>query len=77
MATDLGLAPFCSMALADREIETDLRIDGVSEAAVYAAGVALRPANTTSPARPAGYPPLQVRPNLKLLAAPPGSRRRR
>jgi SagB-type dehydrogenase family enzyme len=77
MATDLGLAPFCSMALADREIETDLRIDGVSEAAVYAAGVALRPANTTSPARPAGYPPLQVRPNLKLLAAPPRSRRRR
>jgi SagB-type dehydrogenase family enzyme len=76
MATDLGLAPFCSMALADREIETDLRIDGVSEAAVYAAGVGVRPDNTVSPSRPAGYPPLPVRPNLKLLAVTPRSARR-
>jgi SagB-type dehydrogenase family enzyme len=76
MATDLGLAPFCSMALADREIETDLRIDGVSEAAVYAAGVGVRPGNTASPSRPAGYPPLPVRPNLKLLAVTPRSARR-
>jgi len=76
MATDLGLAPFCSMALADREIETDLRIDGVSEATVYAAGVGVRPDNTVSPSRPAGYPPLPVRPNLKLLAVTPRSARR-
>jgi SagB-type dehydrogenase family enzyme len=68
MATDLGLAPFCSMALADREIEQDLRIDGVSEAAVYAAGVGLRPRNAVSPSRPKGYPPLRIRPNTKLLA---------
>jgi SagB-type dehydrogenase family enzyme len=68
MATDLGLAPFCSMALADREIEKDLRIDGVSEAAVYAAGVGLRPRNAVSPSRPEGYPPLRVRRNTKLLA---------
>lgn len=77
MATDLGLAPFCSMALADREIETDLRIDGVSEAAVYAAGVGLRPGNAVSPSRPAGYPPLPVRPNSKLLAVTTGSAQRR
>jgi SagB-type dehydrogenase family enzyme len=68
MATDLGLAPFCSMALADREIEADLRIDGVSEAAVYAAGVGLRPHNAVSPSRPDGYRPLRVRPNKRLLA---------
>jgi SagB-type dehydrogenase family enzyme len=42
-ATALGLAPFCSMALADTVIERDLAIDGVSEAVVYAAGVGTRP----------------------------------
>jgi SagB-type dehydrogenase family enzyme len=41
-ATWLGLAPFCTMALADSEIESDLKIDGVSEAVVYAAGVGAR-----------------------------------
>jgi nitroreductase len=41
-ATWLGLAPFCTMALADSEIESDLQIDGVSEAVVYAAGVGAR-----------------------------------
>ena len=30
-ATSLGLAPFCAMALADSEIESDLGLDGVSE----------------------------------------------
>jgi SagB-type dehydrogenase family enzyme len=68
MATDLGLAPFCSMALADREIEHDLGIDGVSEAAVYAAGVGLRPHKAVSPSRPEGYRPLRIRRNTKLLA---------
>jgi len=42
-ATWLGLAPFCTMALADSAIERDLGIDGVSEAIVYAAGVGTRP----------------------------------
>ena len=42
-ATWLGLAPFCTMALADSLIERDLRIDGVTEAIVYAAGVGTRP----------------------------------
>jgi SagB-type dehydrogenase family enzyme len=42
-ATHLGLAPFCSMALADSVIEGDLGIDGVSESVVYCAGVGTRP----------------------------------
>ena len=43
VATRLGLAPFCSMALADSTIERDLGIDGVSESVVYCAGVGTRP----------------------------------
>jgi SagB-type dehydrogenase family enzyme len=42
-ATWLGLAPFCSMALADAAIETALGLDGTSEAVLYAAGVGTRP----------------------------------
>jgi SagB-type dehydrogenase family enzyme len=43
VATWLGLAPFCTMALADSRIEKDLKIDGVSESVLYAAGVGARP----------------------------------
>jgi SagB-type dehydrogenase family enzyme len=46
VATWLGLAPFCTMALADSLIETDLGIDGVTESVVYVAGVGSRPAGT-------------------------------
>jgi SagB-type dehydrogenase family enzyme len=42
-ATWLGLAPFCTMALADSRIERDLGIDGVTESVLYAAGVGTRP----------------------------------
>jgi SagB-type dehydrogenase family enzyme len=42
-ATALDLAPFCSMALADSTVERDARLDGVSEIALYAAGVGARP----------------------------------
>lgn len=42
-ATALGLAPFCLMGLADREIERDLRIDGIKESVLYAAGAGVRP----------------------------------
>lgn len=38
-ATWLGLAPFCTMAIADSEIERDLEIDGVTESIIYTAGV--------------------------------------
>ena len=42
-ATWLGLAPFCTQALADSLIEKDLGIDGVSESVLYATGVGARP----------------------------------
>jgi SagB-type dehydrogenase family enzyme len=43
VSTWLGLAPFCTMALADSRIEGDLGIDGVTESVLYAAGVGPRP----------------------------------
>jgi SagB-type dehydrogenase family enzyme len=75
LATDFGLAPFCSMALADGAIETDLGIDGVSEAAIYLAGVGTRPREAVSPSRPAGYQPLRVRPNPRVRATTTAGRR--
>jgi SagB-type dehydrogenase family enzyme len=42
-ATSLGLAPFCTMAFADSKIEKMLGIDGISEAALYAAGAGIPP----------------------------------
>ena len=47
VATWLGLAPFCSMALADSAIERDLGVDGVTESVLYAAGVGTRPAGVS------------------------------
>lgn len=46
LATWLGLAPFCTMALADSVIERDLEIDGISESVIYVAGVGTRPPGT-------------------------------
>jgi SagB-type dehydrogenase family enzyme len=43
LATKLGLAPFCTMALADSRIERNLKIDGVSESVIYVAGAGSRP----------------------------------
>ncbi len=45
-ATWLGLAPFCSMALADTVLERDLGVDGVTESAIFAAGFGTRPSGT-------------------------------
>jgi SagB-type dehydrogenase family enzyme len=42
-ATWLGLAPFCSMALADSYVEKLLGVDGITESVIYAAGVGIRP----------------------------------
>ncbi|HYL46865.1 MAG TPA: SagB family peptide dehydrogenase [Candidatus Limnocylindrales bacterium] len=42
-ATSLGLAPFCTMALAETKIEKALGIDGVNEGVIYAAGAGKRP----------------------------------
>jgi SagB-type dehydrogenase family enzyme len=47
VATWLGLAPFCTAALVDQEIEMDLGIDGSGESVLYAAGVGLK--NLTAP----------------------------
>jgi hypothetical protein len=58
-ATWLGLAPFCSMALADTAIETMLGLDGVSESVLYAAGVGSRPRHSVN--RPPGAVPARVR----------------
>lgn len=44
-ATWLGLAPFCTIALADTKWEKLLGIDGVNESLIYAAGAGLRPEN--------------------------------
>jgi SagB-type dehydrogenase family enzyme len=42
-ATWLGLAPFCTMAIADSKIDRDLGIDGVTEGVLYVAGVGKKP----------------------------------
>jgi len=42
-ATWLGLAPFCTAALADSKVEKALGLDGILESVVYAAGVGTRP----------------------------------
>lgn len=42
-ATWLGLAPFCTLAFADSEIESALGVDGISESVLYAAGCGTRP----------------------------------
>jgi SagB-type dehydrogenase family enzyme len=60
-ATWLGLAPFCTMALADSRIEKDLGLDGISESVLYAAGVGTRPANTEAPKSRAGAPSMLKR----------------
>jgi len=51
-ATWLGLAPFCTMALADSKIEADLGLDGVTESVIYAAGVGVRPGRVGSSRKP-------------------------
>jgi SagB-type dehydrogenase family enzyme len=57
-ATWLGLAPFCSMALADTRIEEDLKLDGITESVLYVAGVGTRPAAVAwTPSQPAGGRP--------------------
>lgn len=53
-ATWMGLAPFSVMGLADSRIEQDLKIDGVSESVLYAAGVGLRPRGTAWAPLPRG-----------------------
>jgi SagB-type dehydrogenase family enzyme len=44
-ATWRGLAPFCTIALADSQWEKLLGIDGINESILYAAGAGVRPAD--------------------------------
>jgi SagB-type dehydrogenase family enzyme len=55
-ATWLGLAPFCSMALADSYAEKILGVDGITESVIYAAGVGIRP-----PGKKSARWPLEMR----------------
>ena len=48
-ATWLGLAPFCTMALADSRIENDLGLDGITESVLYVGGIGTRPPGTEPP----------------------------
>ena len=43
VATSLGLAPFCTMAFRDRDLEDLIGVDGISESAMYVVGVGTRP----------------------------------
>jgi SagB-type dehydrogenase family enzyme len=62
LATSLGLAPFCTQALAESRIEKDLGIDGITEAVLYVAGVGLRPPGVDWACQPRGNPwPLSQR----------------
>ena len=65
-ATWLGLAPFCSLALADSRIERDLKIDGVTESVLYAAGIGMKPAGVNWAPVPAGRR-LQRTPNAHVI----------
>ena len=63
-ATWRGLAPFCTMALADTAIERDLGLDGIRESVLYAAGVGLRDGDV--PTAPRDVAPLRIEPNRPL-----------
>jgi SagB-type dehydrogenase family enzyme len=43
LATALDLAPFCTMAFRDSDLESIIGVDGVNESAVYVVGVGTRP----------------------------------
>jgi SagB-type dehydrogenase family enzyme len=51
VATWLGLAPFCTMALRDSLIEKELRIDGFAESVIYIAGVGMPARDSTTSKR--------------------------
>ena len=53
-ATSLNLAPYCLMGLADTLIEHDLKLDGISETVLYAAGLGIPPRGSTWAPLPSG-----------------------
>ncbi len=44
LATELGLAPFCTHALVDSAVDRDLGVDGIGEGVVYCVGCGSIPA---------------------------------
>jgi len=69
VATWLGLAPFCTQALAESAIEKDLRIDGVAECVIYAAGAGVPPAGTEWARWPAQLTPKLLLNRVRAAAA--------
>jgi SagB-type dehydrogenase family enzyme len=57
-ATALQLAPFCTMAFVETDLEKVLRVDGVNEFAVFVTGVGSRASDHA--ARPGRIPPRRV-----------------
>ena len=55
VATRLGLAPFCTQALADSAIEKALTLDPLEEGVLYAAGVGTRPRSPHAVGLPARF----------------------
>jgi SagB-type dehydrogenase family enzyme len=49
VATALGLAPFCTMAFGEREIETLLSLDPLRDAPLYVVGVGVAPGGRPAP----------------------------
>ncbi len=70
-ATSLGLASYCVMGIADRLIEADLGIDGITESVLYCAGIARMPKGKGPATLPRGL--VQIRPNKYLRPARNGS----
>lgn len=71
LATAHGLAPFSLMGLADRAIERDLRLDGITESVLYAAGVGIRPGGRDWAPAPDGLRVPPVRRNENLSGSDP------
>jgi SagB-type dehydrogenase family enzyme len=62
-ATWRGLAPFCSLALADSKVDGDLGLDGISESVLYVAGVGLADGSPAESLAPRDVVPPRVVPN--------------
>jgi SagB-type dehydrogenase family enzyme len=67
LATSHNLAPFCAMGLGDSHLERDLGIDGIREAALYVAGVGVRPPETRWAPAPDGFRRPLITPNPFVL----------
>jgi SagB-type dehydrogenase family enzyme len=66
-ATWRGLAPFCSIALADSAIERDLGLDGIRESVLYAAGVGVPDGGMEAGYAPRDVTPAPILPNPTFI----------